>query len=228
MRGTSFLRRAFVRRCTVCALAPGDPICPPCERDFFDPTRHRCRRCALATGSNAGELCGRCLAEPPSFDRTLALADYRTPVDGMVAALKFSARLSLAVFFGRLLARRETEPADPERVVVPVPLAFEREKERGFNQSHEIARFYARAARLRLAPRMLVRIRHTAAQQTLALDERRRNVRGAFAMAGKLEGRHVIVVDDVMTSGSTLDEVARTLRAAGAESVVNRIVARTP
>ncbi|MGH6624240.1 MAG: ComF family protein, partial [Burkholderiaceae bacterium] len=74
----------------------------------------------------------------------------------------------------------------------------------------------------------LVRIRHTAAQQTLALDERRRNVRGAFAMAGALKGRHFVVIDDVMTSGSTLDEVARTLRAAGAESVVNRIVARTP
>jgi len=224
----SFLRRALARRCAVCTLAAGDPICAPCERDFFDPARHRCRRCALATGSHGGELCGRCLAEPPSFDQTLALADYRAPVDGMVAALKFSARLSLAVFFGRLLARRETALPDPERVVVPVPLAFERERERGFNQSHEIARVYARSAGLRLAPRMLVRIRHTAAQQTLALDERRHNVRGAFAMASALEGRHVIVVDDVMTSGSTLDEVARTLRAAGAESVVNRIVARTP
>ncbi|MGH6624692.1 MAG: ComF family protein, partial [Burkholderiaceae bacterium] len=155
MRGTSFLRRGFARRCTVCALVPGDPICAPCERDFFDPTRHRCRRCALATGSNTGDLCGRCLTEPPSFDQTLALADYRAPIDGMVAALKFSARLSLAVFFGRLLARRETELSGPECVVVPVPLAFEREKERGFNQSHEIARVYARSTRLRLAPRML-------------------------------------------------------------------------
>lgn len=146
----------------------------------------------------------------------------------MVGALKFSARVSLAVFFGRLLAQREPVAPRENAVVMPVPLAFERESERGFNQSHEIARAFAGATGARLVPRMVVRVRHTEPQQTLALDARRRNVRGAFAMASPLAAPHVIVVDDVMTSGSTLDEVARVLRAAGATRVTNRIVARTP
>lgn len=183
---------------------------------------------ALGPGTGTGALCGRCLSDLPGFDASLALGDYRAPVDGMVGALKFSARLSLAVVFGRLLARREPAIEGESPVVMPVPPAFERESERGFNQSHEIARAYSGATGLRLEPRMMVRVRHTAPQQTLALAERRRNVRGAFAMAGPLSSPHVIVIDDVMTSGSTLDEIARTLRAAGATRVSNRIVARTP
>ncbi len=144
----------------------------------------------------------------------------------MVAALKFGGRLDLAEVFARLLARRE--PVRPlADLVVAVPLSFERESERGFNQSLEIARRYARLTGTTLAERALSRLRHTAPQQSLAREERRRNVRGAFGVDVPVQGRCVVVIDDVMTTGSTLGEVAQVLKRAGAARVVNRVVART-
>lgn len=141
-------------------------------------------------------------------------------------ALKFGARLDLASVFGKLLARRVQPPGDA--LVVPVPLAFERVSERGFNQSLQIARAYCAASGARLAAAAVRRIRHTPPQQTLALAERRRNIRGAFDAAATLANASVFVVDDVMTTGSTMDEIARVLMAAGAVHVHALVVARTP
>ncbi len=231
----SLVYRLLPLRCVVCELQPGAPatsICTQCEADFFAAETARCERCAICvprgkTGSP--RICGRCLANMPEFDATTTLADYVSPVDGMVMALKFTARLDLAQFFGQLLASRVSAvPPTDDAVVIPVPLAFERARQRGFNQSHHIARAFAVASHRRLVVDRLLRIRHTPPQQSLALKERRSNVRGAFAVEGSLRGQHVFVVDDVMTTGSTLDEVARVLKQAGAAHVHNLIVARTP
>jgi ComF family protein len=166
----------------------------------------------------------------PNFDATTTLADYVSPVDGMVMAMKFTARLDLADLFGRLLARRLSAlpSAASDAIVIPVPLAFERVRQRGFNQSSHIARAFALATGRRLVIDQLLRVRHTPPQLWLALKERRHNVRGAFAVEGKLDGQNVFVVDDVMTTGSTLDEAARVLKKAGAVHVHNLVVARTP
>ena len=233
----SLVYRLLPLRCVVCELHPGAPatsICTQCEADFFAAETARCERCAICVPdgqTGAPRICGRCLANGPHFDATTTLADYVSPVDGMVIALKFTARLDLAQFFGRLLASRLSSampPATDDAVVIPVPLAFERARQRGFNQSHHIARAFAIATHRRLIVDRLLRIRHTPPQQSLALKERRRNVRGAFAVEGSLSGQHVFVVDDVMTTGSTLDEVARVLKQAGAAQVHNLVVARTP
>jgi ComF family protein len=111
---------------------------------------------------------------------------------------------------------------------VPVPLAFERHAERGFNQALEIARRLARALTVPLDADALLRVRHAAPQHLLALAERRRNVRGAFTVRADVRGRHMLVVDDVMTSGATLEEIASVLKKAGAARVTNLVVARTP
>ncbi len=144
----------------------------------------------------------------------------------MIAALKFSARLDLAEAFARLLAARESGPVTD--LIVAVPLSFERESTRGFNQSLEIARCYARLTGATMAERTLLKVRHTPPQQSLARDARRRNVRGAFGVSGDVRGARLTVVDDVMTTGSTLNEIADMLKRAGAARVVNRVVARTP
>lgn len=146
----------------------------------------------------------------------------------MVVALKAGGRLSLAAVFGALLARRARRLLLGDALITPVPLAFERHAERGFNQALEIARRAARDLELRLDPAALLRVRHAAPQHLLALAERRRNVHGAFIVRADVRLRHVIVVDDVMTTGSTLDEVAKVLKKAGAARVTNLVVARTP
>ena len=124
----------------------------------------------------------------------------------MVGALKFAAQLDLADVFARLLAAREPRPREAD-LVIAVPLSHERESEseRGFNQSREIARRFARLVDLPLRDGILLRTAHAAPQQSLARDARQRNVRGAFALAGDVRGQRVAVVDDVMTTGSTLE-----------------------
>ena len=214
------------RRCVVCAIEPGAPICAGCTADFFSADATRCAVCAERIVSGV-LVCGACLAHPPHFDGTTALADYRAPVDGMITALKFGGRIDLADCFARLLAARDAGHRIND-LVIAVPLSFERESERGFNQSREIARVYARLADLPLGEDALWRVRHTPPQQALARDARQRNVRGAFGAKASLGGRRVVVVDDVMTTGSTLDEIARVLKAAGAARVENLVVARTP
>jgi ComF family protein len=218
------LNRLFRPACAVCSLAPG-PICVDCEADFFPAGRRRCGVCAIRL--NGEDLvCGRCLASPPGFCRATALADYAPPVDAMVIALKFRARLELAPVFGDLLAQRIAVTGNA--LVIPVPLAFERLSERGFNQSLQIARAFCRASGARLGADAVRRIRHAPPQQSLALDERRRNIRGAFEVTGDVRDCDVLVVDDVMTSGSTMDEIARLLASAGAAQIHALVVARTP
>ena len=221
------LRRLLAPRCAVCELAAGDPLCAGCARDYFASGAARCPVCALRVAV-AGSRCGQCLRASPHYDATVALADYAPPVDRMIAALKFNGRLPLADVFGRLLARAAAPVLTDVDALCPVPLAFERQAERGFNQAHAIARRIARDSRRPLRPELLLRIRHTAAQMELPQDARRRNVRGAFAARGDLAGLRVAVVDDVMTTGATLDEVAAALKRAGASAVLNLVVARTP
>ncbi len=232
----SLAYRVLPPRCVVCELdaaAPATSICVHCEADFFARGIERCERCAIRLPiekPGAHRTCGRCLTTQPNFDATTTLADYASPVDGMVRSMKFTARLDLADVFGRLMARRLPAPpsAEPDAIVIPVPLAFERVRQRGFNQSSHIGRAFALASGRRLVVDRLLRVRHTPPQMSLALEERRRNVRGAFSVEGKLDGHSIFVVDDVMTTGSTLDETARVLKKAGAAYVHNLIVARTP
>ena len=189
----------------------------------------RCVICALRLPENlAADRCGRCVRSAPHFDATVALTDCAPPADRMIAALKFGGRLPLARAFGRLLAQRAQVVLREADAICPVPLAFERQAERGFNQAHEIARHCAAACGRRLRSDILLRTRHTAAQMALALAERKRNVRGAFIARGDLAQAHIVVVDDVMTTGATLDEIAAALKRAGARWVSNLVVARTP
>jgi ComF family protein len=228
--GLAALRRLLAPRCVVCDLDDGDPLCDGCARDYFSADAQRCASCALRLPPSAlaGDRCGRCLREPPHFDASFALADYAPPLDRMIAALKFGGRLPLADAFGTLLTRAAQPLLREADAICPVPLAFERHAERGFNQAHEIARRLAAACGKPLRADILLRTRHTAAQMDLALAERRRNVRGAFVARGELAKMSIVVIDDVMTTGATLDEIAAALKRAGAARVTNLVVARTP
>ena len=235
------LARAFVPAllpcsCALCGELARNVVCGPCRSRYASPRELRCGCCAnpLGPGEAAGQLCGSCLAEPPSFDATLAAVDYVAPLDGLVLGLKFGARLPLAPWFGELL--RDAVLAQPgwplPEVLCPVPLGPRRLVERGFNQALEIARPLQASLGVELQPRLVTRALETAAQSGVAPRDRAGNIRGAFEvpseMAHLVHGRHVGVVDDVMTSGHTLNELAATLKAAGAARVSNLVFARTP
>lgn len=146
----------------------------------------------------------------------------------MVLALKNRGRLALARAFGHLLTRYASTVPMADALLIATPLAFERHRERGFNQATEIARSFANRQGLQLSLDVLVRTRHAPPQHSLDLEARRRNLRGAFSVRTPVTDHHVVVIDDVMTTGSTLEEVAKTLKRAGAARVTNMVVARTP
>ncbi len=178
-----------------------------------------------------GDLCGGCLTHHRRFDATLALADYAPPIRGMIAALKFQGRLDLGYAFGRLLARRAAHlPGQNFEVLIPIPVAPQRLRRRGYNQAEEIARGIAAGQGFPVLARHLIRNRDGPAQHDLPLAQRRNGIRGAFSLRVPLPGsvRCVALVDDVMTSGATLEEAAAVLKRAGVERVVNLVAARTP
>jgi ComF family protein len=211
----------FGGSCFLCRGAARDALCTECEVELPRLPAAVCPRCALASPS--GAVCGRCLAQPPHFDATVAALWYRFPVDALVQALKFRGELALADFLSSVLRNKIEDPRID--CVIPVPLSTARLRERGYNQAAEIAR---RLGKARVELELCERTRDARPQVELPFDERRRNVRGAFRVRRDLAGASVAVVDDVMTTGATLDEIARTLKAAGAARVVNWVVARTP
>jgi ComF family protein len=178
------------------------------------------RRPAAAFGRSLPALRAR-LAEPPHYDATLAALTYDFPADALIHALKFRGELALAPFLGEMLVQKvKNEAAD---LVLAVPLSAGRLRERGYNQAVEIAR----ALRRKIDLSLCVREGDGRPQMELPYAERRKNIRGAFRCTRHLGGESVAVVDDVMTTGATLDEIAAVLKRAGAGRVMNWVVART-
>jgi ComF family protein len=210
--------------CFLCAAPGGDSLlCQSCAASLPRLTTERCPVCALPTpGAN---ICGACLKQAPHFDATQAVFCYEFPVDSLIQSLKYAHRLAGADFLGQALAQIST-PHRPD-LILPVPLAAARLAQRGFNQALEIARPLARALGAPLEIRHIHRRRDTTPQTSLPWKERAKYIRHAFECEIDLTGLTVLLVDDVMTTGATLDELARTLKAHGAARVENRVLART-
>ncbi|MGD8498825.1 MAG: ComF family protein [Chromatiales bacterium] len=209
--------------CLLCG-APGAgslDICEPC-RDSLPRPQRACRACGIALPAIGGGLCGRCQRRPPRYDAITVPYVYADPTDWLIQRLKFQARLAHARLLGRLLARAvEASDADRPECLIPVPLHSARLRERGFNQAAEIARHAGRVLGISLDTRSVRRSKPTEAQMGLSARGRRANVRGVFEVCGatRLAGRHVAVVDDVVTTGSTVEELARVLKRAGTARV---------
>ena len=218
------------QRCELCvARTCGGLLCAACDEDL-PRIPAACPTCALP--SSVGAICGACLNDPPPYAATVAALVYTFPTDRLLHRIKYGGRLALADWAGAVLATavcaalgRQGANDRPERIVA-LPLAQSRQRERGFNQAREIAARVARATALPLAA-PLARITAGPPQADLPWAERRRNVRGAFAVRGEVRGARIALVDDVMTTGATLAEAARTLLRAGAHSVECWVVART-
>jgi ComF family protein len=227
-----FMQTVLPQACLLCgARVAGALLCADCDADMPRLPRQRCPRCALPVAPHAGEsaagaVCGGCLRQPPAFDRTVAVYAYAFPLDALVRHCKYGGALHVTDWFADSLARELAGDPLPD-LILPMPLHEARLRERGFNQAAEIARRLAPALGLPWRATGCRRLRDTPPQAGLDLAARRRNLRGAFQCDLDLQGKHVALLDDVMTSGASLDEFAKAARRAGAAQVSAWVVART-
>lgn len=199
-------------------------VCAGCRAELAGRAAARCPVCAI--GNLLAALCGECLRAAPAFDRTVAAASYAFPLDAAIIRLKYGKDLTLADALGGLLYEAIRDEPLPD-LVVPMPLSAARLRARGFNQAAELARAPAARRHARLGLDVARRTRDAPAQASLPFERRAGNVRDAFACSRRLDGMHVAIVDDVMTTGASLDALACALRRAGALRVVCWVLART-
>ncbi|WP_460066234.1 double zinc ribbon domain-containing protein [Pseudomonas sp. S2_H08] len=208
------------------------PICVACETDLPWLGDH-CQTCALPLFA-AGLTCGECLLEPPAFEQVVVPWRYGFPVDSLITRFKHNAKWPfghlLADVLGQYLQHRFDEGLPRPDVLLPVPMANKRLRERGFNQAAMLARWLSQSLDLPCEERVLRRIKDTDAQQNLDAKARKGNLRNAFSLIpdSDVKGRHLALIDDVLTTGATAQAIARLLMNAGAARVDVYCLARTP
>lgn len=218
MLGGALQRCLYPPTCLLCD-APGHDgldLCAGCAASL-PYAEHACRRCGRELPAAAPEYlpCGRCQKKPPLYDSLTPLFYYQEPARYLLHSLKFHRRYACARLLGTMLAARLAGLADPPEAIVPVPLHPRRYAERGYNQSLELARHLSRQLAIPLNFRHCRRIRATLPQTTLDPIQRRRNLRGAFHVEPSWPASHVAIVDDIVTTGSTVGELAKALKRAG-------------
>lgn len=213
--------------CAFCATPCDATLC--CSRcaALLPRNEFACSRCAnpLPHVQQADVWCAVCQVREPPFHGAAAPLLYEFPVDTAIKALKFRRQLFYVPVFGAILLKEFERRFSSCDGLVAVPLHRVRHAFRGFNQAHELCRIVRRRTGLPIAANVR-RIRSTKVQSGLAADERSRNLRGAFAVKGLLRSRRPLIVDDVMTTGQTCSELARTLLKAGADEVSVLTIAR--
>ncbi len=211
--------------CFLCsARVIGKLICPDCETDLPTLPATVCPQCALPTLS--GEICGVCLKHPPAFDHARAVFAYAFPLDILVQQCKYAHATSLTAYFATRMAQLTNSETGLD-YLLPMPLHPSRLAQRGFNQAAEIARRLSSRIGIPWLAEACTRIRNTPSQAGLDLKSRQRNLRGAFVCDMDLSGKRIVLIDDVMTSGSSLNELARVVRQAGALEIQAWVLART-
>lgn len=217
----------FPPRCEVCGLLQEPTICDHCRGKFHAIAAPFCTRCGLPFDPLAQSMpeCADCRTHPPPFDAARAAGRYADELRRAIHVFKYDGVRALAVPLAAFLAETITLPIEID-CLCPVPLHPARERMRGYNQSALLADELAAHWRLPVEPALLARIVNTTPQMQLPADERRRNMRGAFAAPPAAQGRDIGLVDDVYTTGSTLFECSRVLKHAGARRVLVLTIAR--
>ena len=204
-------------------------ICSHCL-DELPRNRHCCRICALPLSQHHSEraVCGNCLKQTPPFGSCHAAFAYSYPISGLISEFKFTGKLHNGRLLANLLINSiETCQLPLPDLIIPVPLHRSRLQERGFNQAVELARPVGRHFDIPVDTHSCKRTRATGAQSNLEKKARQRNVRGAFKLTGPIAYNHVALLDDVVTTGSTVTELARMLKLNGVRRVDVWALART-
>lgn len=220
---TFIVQKMLPQQCQLCtAPTAAGVLCDECRAQLPRLAPLHCPQCAMPTPH--GELCGACLAQAPVFTSVSAAYTYAWPLAALIRQFKYAGNLALARLFAEAMCESITRPVD---LIIAMPLAPTRLRARGFNQALELARIVSTATRTPFAASACRRVRDCTPQAMLPWRQRAKNIRGAFVCDADVSGMCVAVVDDVITTGSTLNELARTLRKAGAQEVHGWMVART-
>jgi len=238
------LSTLFPSRCLLCqktVVAQLDneniEICPDCLRQL-PYNENSCRQCALPLAIDLEEevLCGRCMKNPPAFDYSYSPLRYEGDIVRLVHQLKFNEKITVSRSLSEIMLKYlsikmaeqgESHSNSPD-CLLPVPLHNSRLRQRGFNQSIELARVVAKQLNIPIEFDAISRRRSTTSQMGLDAKQRRKNIKGAFLVVKEVSARHVLIIDDVMTTGSTVDELARTLKKSGVEKVGVLSFSRAP
>ena len=218
--------RIFKQHCLLCAASNANAVglCTACLNDLPWHPASSCPQCGLASSH---QVCGSCLRSQPDFNATHAIYLYAYPLDAMMHGYKYGSQLNLSRTFGQLLLQKtQSNKVD---LIIPMPMHPTRLKQRGFNQALEIAKVLAKDNACKLDYKTVIRQTLTPPQASLPLKQRVKNIKGAFNIinAEHLMGKRIAIVDDVMTTGASLNELAKTLKQAGASHVECWVIART-
>lgn len=205
---------------------------------LFNPIGHTCLLCHEFTHKKLA-LCDDCEKilphtddiQNPAFNKTIILFDYLFPIDKLITRLKFQHHLINASLFGQLLCNKINQSyhnQDLPSLLIPVPLHKKRLQERGFNQALEIAKPISKKLKISIDKKSCYRIRHTTAQSGLSQSDRLKNLTNAFEIKKNITANHVALIDDVITTGQTLKELAKQLRKNGVDKIDVWCCAKTP
>ena len=204
--------------CLLCGSATPNGLCAACTAELPENSC-ACSRCALPLYATEQNICGRCLKRAPAFDAAWSPFIYGQPLEWMISQLKFNAKLSQVKVLANLMVLRKPVLTTRPDCIMPVPLHRQRLRHRGFNQAVELARPLARALNLPLDLSSCSRVRATLPQTGMKATQRRRNLRGVFQYSNDKKYRYVVLFDDVMTTGATLNEIAQLLKRNGVQRV---------
>lgn len=217
------LSALYPHHCPLCGARSQSAFCTGCEQDM-PRLLSACPQCGLELPAEA-LYCGHCQTNPPQYQRLYSPYAYAHPVSNLITAVKYQQRLSLIPVLAHAMTRRVTRQPIGVDALLPVPLHSARLRERGFNQSLELARVLSKQIAVPIL-HGIERHRATATQTTLPADQREQNVRGAFRLHQPIAHRRIAIVDDVVTTGSTVNEIAKLLRSAGVEEIEVWCIAR--
>ena len=204
-------------------------FCPDCSQDLpkISPACHQCGISIPATcGDDSGSRCGPCLTEPPAYDRVISAFAYAEPIKQLVAQFKYQRQLAVGAMFAHILKLHIQSSSKQIDAILPVPLHSSRLRQRGFNQALELARPLAKLLKLPLLLSEISRRKNTLEQSSLHAKQRRSNLHKAFAVDQAIPYKSIAIVDDVMTTGSTVEALSVLLKQNGVEYVEVWCVAR--
>jgi ComF family protein len=225
--------RLFAPCCVLCnaTVTGAISLCQPCLQDL-PRIKGSCYQCGLPLKCDLkASLCGQCQQSSPPIDYLVSSLQYAYPVDYLVSQLKFQCDLTHAKIFGQVLletlqAHYMQQPSQLPEIIIPVPLHKKRIRQRGFNQALEIARPIAAKLNIPVSTSLVKRTKYTKAQSLLTAVERRKNLRNSFVVSKPVENEHIVLLDDVVTTGTTVYELAILLKKSGVKKVGVWTVAR--